>query len=128
MAQNYKNKNRLKKFPFYSEEIKSVKRNNEKIGNINLLLNYHFFQELSNKQLSDILPFPQKRKKRSKRLTKHQILQNILPLYDSVVISRTKHAHKYYAETYDVEVVDNKRLDDSLFLAKKSINHLFKIY
>ena len=88
MAQNYKNKNRLKKFPFYSEEIKSVKRNNKKIGNINLLLNYHFFQELSNKQLSDILPFPPKRKKRSKRLTKCQILENVLPLYDSVVISR----------------------------------------
>ena len=126
MAQNYKNKNRLKKFPFYSEEIKSVKRNNKKIGNINLLLNYHFFQELSNKQLSDILPFPPKRKKRSKRLTKHQILQNILPLYDSVVISRRVHTHRYYVETYDVEVIDNKSLDDSLFLAERSINDSFR--
>ena len=36
------------------------------------------------------------------------------------------HAHKYYAETYDVEVIDNKSLDDSLFLAKKSINDLFR--
>ena len=34
-------------------------------------------KELSNKQLPDILPFPPKRKKRPKRLTKHQILQNI---------------------------------------------------
>ena len=36
-------------------------------------------KELSNKQLPDILPFPPKRKKRPKRLTKHQILQNIPP-------------------------------------------------
>ena len=36
------------------------------------------------------------------------------------------HAHKYYAETYDVEVIDNKNLDDSLFLAEGSINKLFR--
>ena len=47
-------------------------------------------------------------------------------MYDSVGISRREHAHKYYAETYDVEVIDNKSLDDSLFLAKKSINDLFR--
>ena len=41
-------------------------------------------------------------------------------------ISRREHAHKYYAETYDVEVIDNTSLDDSLFLAKRSINNLFR--
>ena len=66
------------------------------------------------------------KKKRSKRLTKHQILQNILPFLDSVVISRREDAHKYYAETYDVEVTDSISLDDSLFLAKISINDLFR--
>ena len=59
-------------------------------------------------------------------MTKRQILENVLPLYDSAVISRTEHAHKYYTETYHVEVADNKSLDDSLFLAKKSINDLFR--
>ena len=82
--------------------------------------------ELSNKQLSDILPLPPKRKKRPKRLTKRQILENVLPLYDSVVIARREHAHKYYAETYNVKITDNKSLDDSLFLAKKSINNLLR--
>ena len=105
-------------------------KNNKKISNISLLSELPFFpkkpKELSNKQLSDILPFPPRRKKRSKRLTKRQILENVLTLYDSVVISRREHAHKYYAETYDVEVIDNKSLDDSLFLAKKSINDLFR--
>ena len=37
MAQNYKNKNALKNLPFYSKEIKSVKKKNKKISNIELL-------------------------------------------------------------------------------------------
>ena len=96
-------------------------------------LNYHFFLEepLVNIELSKELPvFLLKRKKRSQkrsnRLTKHQILQNILPLCDSVRIVLLEHAHQHAAETYDVEVIDNKSLDDSLFLAKKSINDLFR--
>ena len=43
-------------------------------------------KELTNKQLSDVLPFPPKRKRRLKRLTKHQVLSNILPFYDTVGI------------------------------------------
>ena len=34
MAQNYKNKNVLKNLPFYTEEIKSVKKKNKTISNI----------------------------------------------------------------------------------------------
>ena len=105
------------------KKLKVLKKKNKKNSNFKIFTNKP--KELSNKQLSDILPFPPKRKKRSKRLTKCQILENVLPLYDSVVISRREHAHKYYAETYDVEVADNKILDDSLFLAKKTINDLF---
>ena len=131
MVQNSKNKNTLKNLPFYSEETKSVKKKNKKISNIEFLSELPFFdkkpKELTNIQVSKELPFhPSERKKRPKRLTKHQILQNVLPFFDSVGISRREHAHKYYAETYDVEVIDNKSLDDSLFLAKKSINDLFR--
>ena len=54
------------------------------------------------------------------------MLENVLPSYDSVGISLREHAHKYYVATYDVEVLDHKSLDDSLFLAKKSINDLFR--
>ena len=50
----------------------------------------------------------------------------MLPFFDSVGISRSEHTHKYYAETYDVEIIDNKSLDYSLFLAIKSINDLFR--
>ena len=69
------------------------------------------------------LPFSSKR---PKKLTKHQILKNILPLYDTVGISKRQYAFKGYAETYNVEVADRKSLSDSLFLAKSSIIDLFK--
>ena len=83
-------------------------------------------KKLTNKQLSKTLPFPPKKPKRPKRLTKHQILQNILPLYDSAGISRRERGHRSYAETYDVEVIDRISLSDSLFLAKSSINDLLR--
>ena len=77
-------------------------------------------KELTYIQLWKELPFhPLERKKRPKRLTKHQILKNVLPFFDRVRISRREHTYKYYVETYDFEVIDNKSLDDSLFLAKK---------
>ena len=104
-----------------------------KNSNKSLLSELLFFLEepLVNIELSKEHPFfPLKRKKRSKktsnRLTKHQILQNILPFYDSAGIVLLEHAHQHAAETYDVEVIDNKSLDDSLFLAKKRINDLFR--
>ena len=115
---------------FYSEETKSVKKEKKKTSNISLLSELPFFPKklktLTIKQLSDVLPFPPKRPRRLKRLTKHQILENILPFYDSVGILRREPAHRYCAETYNVEVKDNKNLDDSLFLAKSSINNLFR--
>ena len=77
--------------------------------------------------MSGALPFyPPKRKKRSKRLTKYQILSNVLPFFDDVDITRKERALRGYAETYNVEVMDTKSLADSLFLAKRSINDFFK--
>ena len=111
------------------KKLKTQKRN-KRFSNIKFLSELPFFskesKELTNKQLSDVLPFPPKRKRRPKRLTKHQVLSNIVSFYDDVGISRREHAHKGYAEAYDVEVIDNTSLDDSLFLAKRSINDLFK--
>ena len=50
----------------------------------------------------------------------------MLHLYDSVGVSLREHAHRYSAETYDVEITDSISLDDSLFLAKRSINDLLR--
>ena len=75
------------------KKLKVLKKKNENFTNVNLLSELPFFYKkpkaLSNKELSEALPFLPKRPKRSKRpkrLTKHQILQNILPFYDSVGI------------------------------------------
>ena len=72
------------------EKLKTQKKRTKKIVILSFCLNYYFFskkpKELTNKQLSDVLPFPPKRKRRPKRLTKHQVLSNILPFYDTVGI------------------------------------------
>ena len=121
---HYKNKDLLKIQPFYSSEIKNDKKKKKKTENISRLPTYS--KNLTNKQLSDLLPFPPNRKKRSKRLTKYQILSNILPFFDTAGISRKRYAFRNYAGTYEVEVIDTKSLDDSLFLSKRSIKVFFK--
>ena len=88
--------------------MKSNKKKNEEFSNIKFLSELPFFpkksKKLTIKQLSDVLPFPPKRKKRSKRLTKYQILSNVLPFFDDVGISRRECALRRYAETYNVEL------------------------
>ena len=59
-------------------------------------------------------------------MTKHQILKNILPLYDAIGISRSQYAHKGFVETYNIEVVNRISLSDSLYLAESSIVDLCK--
>ena len=122
MVSHYQSKYLLKIQSFYSSEIENNKRKTKKTKNI---LSPPF-KKLSNKQLLDILPFSSERKKRPKRLTKYQILRNVLPLFDNVAILRKQYAFRNYAETYEVEVMDTKSLDDSLFLAKKSIIDFFR--
>ena len=63
MTQYYKEEDSLINLPFYSEEIESVtKKSEKKKSNSKIFTKKH--KELSNKQLSDMLPFPQKRKKK----------------------------------------------------------------
>ena len=50
----------------------------------------------------------------------------MLSFFDTVTIVKRGHAHRGYAETYNVEVMDSISLNDSLFLAKRSINEFFK--
>ena len=129
MAQKYKVKDLLKNLPFCTNEIKKSKKKKKNFTNARFLSKLPFFpkivKNLTNCQLSRELPFFAKRPKRPKRLTKRQILRNILPLYDSVGISKREGAFRGYAETYNVEVTDRKSLSDSLFLAKSSIIDLF---
>ena len=121
MCLQCKNKDLLKIQTFYSEEIKSVKKKKRETTTF-----IKKPKELTIKQLSDVLAFPPKIKKRSKRLTKYQILSNILSFFISAGISRKQYAFRNYAGTYNVEVMDTKSLDDPLFSAKRSINDFFK--
>ena len=124
MTPRYKNKVLLKIQLFYSSETESFKRKNKKINNTKIFSKNP--NKLSDIKLSKQLPFFPKKEKRPKRLTTYQVLSNIIPFYDNVEISRREHACKYYAETYGVEVIDNTSLDYSLYLAKRSINDLFR--
>ena len=129
MAQKYKIRNTFKNLPFYRSQIKKFKKKKKNFTNTRFLSELPFFpkkiKNLNSYQLSRELSFFPKRSKRPKRLTKHQILRNVLPFYDSAGISRKQHALRGYAETYEVEVVDKISLADSLFLAKSSIIDLF---
>ena len=95
MALKYKIRNMLKNLPFYSEEIKSLKKKKKKFSNIRLLSELPFFpkksKKLTNKQLSEALPFPPKK---PIKLKKYQILKNTLPFYNAVGISRRERAYK----------------------------------
>ena len=100
MTQNYKIKDSLKNLPFYSSEIKKSKQKRTNFTNNRFLSELPFFpkkvKNLTNYQLLRELPFFPKRSKRCKRLSKHQILRNVLPCYDSVGILRKSHALRGY--------------------------------
>ena len=104
MAQKYKIRNTFKNLPFYSSQIKKFKKKKKNFTNTRFLSELPFFpkkiKNLNSYQLSRELSFFPKRSKRPKRLTKHQILRNVLPFYDSAGISRKQHALRGYAETY----------------------------
>ena len=48
-----------------------------------------------------------------------------LPFYDDINISSNKRAFRGYAETYKVEIIDNKNLSDWLHVSKNSTENLF---
>ena len=87
MAQKYKNKSSLKNIPFYSEEIENSEKKKKKFSNVKFLSELPFFskesKELTNKQLSDALPFPPKKSEKSRK-----VLENVLPFYETVGILR----------------------------------------
>ena len=99
MRPQYKNEDLLKIHPFYNEEIKieEKKKRNAKICT-------KIPKNLSNKQLSETLPFYPEQLKKSKKLTKYQILKNILPLFEDAGISRRERALKSYSETYTLKL------------------------
>ena len=54
----------------------------------------------------------------------HELLRE-LPYYDDINISRKERTFRGYGETYEVEIINNKNLSDSLSVSKNSIKKLF---
>ena len=81
---------------------------------------------MSTKELLSKQPFYKQpiKKLRVKKLSNHELLHE-LPFYDGINISRNVRAFKKCAETYEVEIVNNKTLSDSLTVSKNSIKNLF---
>ena len=109
MRSEYKSIDLLKIQPFYTCEIQ--KKNKKKRVKKNVIKK----PKVTNKQLSQALSC---HPKKTRKLTKRRILENILPYFEEIAITKRERPFRGYAETYNVEVIDNFGLTDSLFLAK----------
>ena len=119
--------NLLRQLPFYG---KTVKSRIKEFTNAKLLSVLPFFEkpiklkikQLTTKKLLQKQPFYKQppKKTRIKKLSNQQLLPE-LPFYDDVNISRNKKALRGYAETYRVEIINNKNLSDSLSVSKNNI-------
>ena len=67
-----------------------------------------------------------RRTKKHKNVTRRQVLEDILPFFEDIGITRRERAFRGSAETYNVEVIDSVGLIDSLNLAKRSITDFLK--
>ena len=124
-------KNLLKQLPFYG---KTIKPRIKEFTNAKLLSELPFFEkpikakikQLTTKKLLQEQPFYKQsiKKPRIKKLKNYELLRE-LPFYDDINISRKERAFKRYAETYKVEIINNKSLSDSLSVSKNSIKNLF---
>ena len=105
-------KNLLKQLPFYE---KTIKPRIKKFTNAKLLSELPFFEK----------PI----KAKIKQLTTKKLLQEQpfykQPINDDINILRNERALRGYAETYKVEIINNKNLSDSLSVSKNSIKNLF---
>ena len=106
-SNDYADKSLLEYLPFYTDEVEISKRKFKKKRNT-------------------IQSRRHRRTKKRKYLTRRQILEDILPFFEDIRITRRERAFRGSAETYSVEVIDSVDLIDSLNLAKRSIIDFLK--
>ena len=124
-------KNLLKKLPFYGKTINSRIK---KFTNAKLLSELPFFEkpkkanmkQLTIKELLQKQSFYKQPIKKPciKKLNNQELLRD-LPFYDDVNILRSKRTFRGYAETYKVEIINNRNLSDLLSAIKNSTKNLF---
>ena len=129
MAQHIKNL--LKQLPFYG---KTIKPRIKEFTNAKSLSELPFFEkpikakikQLTTKKLLQEQPFYKQsiKKPRIKKLKSYELLRE-LPFCDDINILRKERAFTGYAETYKVEVINNKSLSDLLHVNKNSTKNLF---
>ena len=117
-------KNLLKQLPFYE---KTIKLRNVYFTNVKLLSELPFFEkpkkakikQLTTKKLLQEQPFYKQpiRKPLIKKLSNQELLRE-LPFRDDINISRNERMLRGYAETYKVEIINNRNLSDSLSVSK----------
>ena len=125
------NINILKQLPFYGKTIKSKVK---EFTNAKLLSELPFFEksikakikQLSTKKLLSEQPFYKQpiKNSRIRKIRNFELLRE-LPFYDDINISRKERAFRGYAETYKVEIINNRNLSDLLSVIKNSIKNLF---
>ena len=121
----------LKQLPFYG---KTVKPRVKEFTNAKLWSELPFFEkpikaklkQLSIKKLLSEKPFYKQpiKKLRIKKLNNHELLRELM-FYININISRNGKILRRYAETYKVEIINNKNLSDSLSVSRNSIKDLF---
>ena len=131
MSSQGNNINLLKQLPFYG---KTIKPRIKKFTNAKLLSELPFFEkpikakikQLSTKKLLSKQPFYKQPIKNPsiKKLGNFELLRE-LPFYNDINILRKEKTFKKYAETYEVEIINNKSISDSLSVSKNSIKDLF---
>ena len=131
MSSQGNNINLLKLLPFYG---KTIKPRIKEFANSKLLSELPFFEkpikpkikQLSSKELLSKQLFYKHaiKKPRFRKLSNRELLRE-LPFYDNINISGKERAFKKYAEIYEVEIMNNKSLSDSLTVSKNRINNLF---
>ena len=123
--------NLLKQLPFYG---KTIKPGIKEFTNGKLLSELPVFekpikakikQSTTKKLLQEQSFYKQPIKKLGiKKLKNYELLRE-LPFYDDINILRKEKTFKQYAETYDIEIIQNKNLSNSLVISKPAIKYLF---
>ena len=123
--------NLIKQLPFYGKTIKSV---NKEFTNGKLLSELPVFEkpikvkikQSNTKKLLQKQPFYKQpiKKLGIKKLKNYELLRE-LPFYDDINISRKEKTFKQYAETYDIEIIHNKNLSDSLVISKPAMTSFY---
>ena len=123
--------NLLKQLPCYGKTIKPIIK---KFTNLRWLSELPFSEnsikartkQLSTKKLLQEQPFYKQpiKKPHVKKLKNYELLRE-LSFYNDINILRKHRAFENYAETYDIEIINNKNLSDSLVISKPAIKDLF---